>query len=123
MLVLRVQELYFFLSELNSPKNMSCNSNAILQIVAVGAQDKYLTQNSNITFWRMRHMRYTNLLLSRLSSSGLAVVTLWGEKVSPASTQWLLVTHVKITLPALANVVDDSTSCYNGFEVVATRMR
>ena len=45
MFVLRVQESIFFSwSELNSPKNMSCNSNAILQIVAVGAQDKYLTK-------------------------------------------------------------------------------
>ena len=123
MFVLRVQESIFFSwSELNSPKNMSCSSNAILQIVAVGAQDKYLTQNSNITFWRMRHMRYTNFALESAEQQWSSGGRSMGEKVSlRLNRNGDLVYHmyVKITLPALANVVDDSTSCYNGFEVVA----
>ena len=49
------------------------------------------------------------------------MVALWEKRSHSASTAMALVYHmyVKITLPALANVVDDSTSCYNGFEVVA----
>ena len=45
---------------------MSCSSvsaslgGALTQLIALGAADKYLTQNASITFWRFRYNKYTN---------------------------------------------------------------
>ena len=33
---------------------------ALTQLIALGAADKYLTQNASITFWRFRYNKYTN---------------------------------------------------------------
>ena len=36
---------------------------ALTQLIALGAADKYLSQNPSITFWRFRYNRYTNFAL------------------------------------------------------------
>ena len=99
-----------------------CNSNAILQIVATGAQDHYTTFNPNITFFRYRSLRHTNFALESVEQQWSSGGRSMGEKVSlRLNRNGDLVYHmyVKITLPALANVVDDPSSCYHGHEVVA----
>ena len=39
----------------------------LMQLVAYGAQDVYLTGNPQITFWKVTYRRYTNFSLSLLS--------------------------------------------------------
>ena len=36
---------------------------ALTQLIALGAADKYLSQNPSITFWRFRYSRYTNFAM------------------------------------------------------------
>ena len=50
---------------------------ALMQLVAYGAQDVYLTGNPQITFWKVTYRRHTNFaleLLSRLSTARLTLV-------------------------------------------------
>lgn len=48
---------------------MACSSigasqgGALTQLIALGAADKYLSQNPSITFWRFRYSRYTNFAM------------------------------------------------------------
>ena len=48
---------------------MSCSAigasqgGALTQLIALGAADKYLSQNPSITFWRFRYSRYTNFAM------------------------------------------------------------
>lgn len=39
---------------------------ALTQLIALGAADKYLSQNPSITFWRFRYNRYTNFALEAI---------------------------------------------------------
>jgi hypothetical protein len=42
---------------------MSSQGGALTQLIALGAADRYLTQNANITYWRHRYNRYTNFAM------------------------------------------------------------
>ena len=39
---------------------------ALTQLIALGAADKYLTQNPSITYWRFRYNRYTNFSMEAI---------------------------------------------------------
>ena len=39
----------------------------LMQLVAYGAQDVYLTGNPQITFWKVTYRRYTNFAMNPLS--------------------------------------------------------
>jgi hypothetical protein len=39
---------------------------ALTQLIALGAADKYLSQNPSITFWRFRYNRYTNFAMEAI---------------------------------------------------------
>lgn len=46
--------------------NSGCGNTAagaITQLVATGAMDAYLSKNAKFTYWKMRHMRYTNFAM------------------------------------------------------------
>ena len=98
---------------------MSC-SNALIQLVAIGAQDVALIQNPNITFWRFRFMRYTNFALESVEQQWSSGGRSLNEKVSlrlNRNGDLVYYMYVKINLPALANVVQ-ADGCYKGFEIV-----
>ena len=98
---------------------MSC-SNALIQIVAVGAQDAALINNPNITFWRFRFMRYTNFALEAVEQQWSSGGRSLNEKVSlrlNRNGDLVYYMYVKINLPGLVNIVQ-ADGCYKGFEIV-----
>jgi len=53
---------------------------ALMQLVAYGAQDVFLTGTPEITFWKVSYRRHTNFamgLLSRLSTDRLTLVAVF----------------------------------------------
>ena len=45
---------------------------ALTQLIALGAADKYLSQNPSITFFRFRYNRYTNFAMEAEPKATLA---------------------------------------------------
>ena len=41
----------------------------LMQLVAYGAQDVYLTGNPQITFWKVSYRRYTNFALESIEQT------------------------------------------------------
>jgi len=53
----------------------------LIQLVAYGAQDVYLTGNPQITFFKAVYKRYTNFALERFEQYGIGTVN-WGNKIT-----------------------------------------
>lgn len=54
------------MSNVASGINSGCGNTAagsITQLVAIGAMDAYLSKNAKFTYWKMRHLRYTNFAM------------------------------------------------------------
>ncbi len=83
----------------------------LLQLVAYGAQDAYLTGNPQITFWRGLYKRHTNFAMEpfRVNLTGQAN---WGVKHSailPRHADLVFNTYIQMTLPPSA----DSNTAYD----------
>src|SRR5512137_2443067 len=77
----------------------------LLQLVAYGAQDDYITGNPHITFWKVLYKRHTNFAVEamRVNFTGSPV---YGQRVVAvvnrnADLVWK--TYVEVTLPATDN--------------------
>ena len=75
----------------------------LLQLVAYGAQDAYITGNPHITFWKVLYKRHTNFAMEamRVNFTGAPA---WGQRVVAvvnrnADLVWK--TYVEVTLPTL----------------------
>ena len=73
----------------------------LLQLVAVGAQDAYLTGNPQITVWKILYKRHTNFAMEafRVNFNGQAS---WGSKQSVIINRHadlLYKTYIEIQLP------------------------
>ena len=98
------------------------NNGPLTQLVAIGQHETHIIDNPNITFWRFRHMRHTNFALESAEQQWSGGGHGLGDKVSlRINRQGDLIYHlyVRITLPGIANVVNES-GCYEGHEIVAT---
>lgn len=73
----------------------------LLQLVAYGAQDAYLTGNPHITFWKILYKRHTNFAMEafRVNFTGAPV---YGQRVVAVvnrNADLLWKTYVEVTLP------------------------
>ena len=74
----------------------------LLQLVAYGAQDAYISGNPQITFWKGLYKRHTNFAMEpfRINFTGQAA---WGTKhsaVIPRHADLLYSTYLEVVLPA-----------------------
>ena len=83
----------------------------LLQLVAYGAQDAYLSGNPQITFWKGLFKRHTNFAMEpfRINLAGEAA---WGVKHSaliPRHADLLYSTYLEVVLPPQAVMNNDQT--------------
>ena len=97
---------FFFSSVKNEPpRNTMAQSHggALTQLIALGAADKYLSQNPSITFFRFRYNRYTNFAMEAIEQPFNTMVT-FGQDCSLTFNRTgdlLYWTYVVITLPGI----------------------
>jgi hypothetical protein len=78
----------------------------LLQLVAYGAQDTYLTGNPHITFWKVLYKRHTNFAMEafRVNFTGAPI---YGQRlvaVVNRNADLIWKTYVEVTLPATGTV-------------------
>ena len=86
---------------------------ALTELIALGAADKYLSQNPAITFFRFRYNRYTNFAMEAIEQPFNTMVT-FGQDCSLTFNRTgdlLYWTYVVITLPGIYGC--DASSCGN----------
>ena len=78
----------------------------LMQLVAYGAQDVYLTGNPQITFWKVSYRRHTNFAMESILQNFTGEPT-WGSEVSLKLNRtgdlvyWM---YVLLDIPAIAAV-------------------
>jgi hypothetical protein len=75
----------------------------LMQLVAYGAQDIYLTGNPQITFFKIVYRRYTNFAIETIEQAFVGVPA-FGARVSariPRSGDLLSRTYVQITVSSV----------------------
>ena len=87
----------------------------LLQLVAYGAQDAYISGNPQITFWKGLYKRHTNFAMEpfRINFTGQAA---WGTKhsaVIPRHADLLYSTYLEVVMPAGAFNNDQGRLGYN----------
>ncbi len=95
---------------------------ALMQLVAYGAQDVYLTADPTVTFWKAVYRRHTNFAMESMSQT-LSGTPNFGNKVVcriSRNGDLLHRCYVKATLPALgvASVVHDTWVNRVGFALL-----
>jgi hypothetical protein len=83
----------------------------LLQLVAYGAQDAYITGNPHITFWKVLYKRHTNFALEAFRVNFTGAPT-YGQRVVAVvnrNADLIWKTYVEVTLP---NTSDGSTDTY-----------
>lgn len=80
----------------------------LLQLVAYGAQDAYLSGNPHITFWKILYKRHTNFAMEafRVNFTGAPA---WGQRVVAVvnrNADLIWKTYLEITLPVTAGVAN-----------------
>ena len=93
----------------------------VTQLVAKGAHDEWLTVGATITFWRFKHMKYTNFALETSCQQWNAGGNSVGQKSSVRVNRqgdlvyWM---YVVLRLPGLANINNNSNSANFGHVIV-----
>ena len=80
----------------------------LLQLVAYGAQDAYLSGNPHITFWKILYKRHTNFAMEafRVNFTGAPA---WGQRVVAVvnrNADLIWKTYLEITLPVTDGVTN-----------------
>jgi hypothetical protein len=76
---------------------------ALLQIVAYGAQDVYLTGNPNVTFWKVKYARHTNFAIESIEQTFNGQAD-FGRRVQctiSRSGDLVYRTYLQVTLPEI----------------------
>jgi hypothetical protein len=78
----------------------------LLQLVAYGAQDAYLSGNPHITFWKILYKRHTNFAMEafRVNFTGAPA---WGQRIVAVvnrNADLIWKAYLEVTLPTTANV-------------------
>ncbi len=78
---------------------------ALMQLVAYGAQDVYLTANPTITYWKAVYRRHTNFAIESMSQSLSGIVNFGNKAVCRISRNGDLMsrTYIQVTLPDLSD--------------------
>jgi hypothetical protein len=96
---LRFVEFFFFTILYNKTKM----GGGLMQLVAYGAQDIYLTGNPQITFWKVMYRRHTNFSMESIEQTFNGAAD-WGRKVTcTISRNGDLISRVylQVTLPSV----------------------
>ncbi len=82
---------------------------ALMQLVAYGAQDVYLTADPTVTFWKAVYRRHTNFPMESMSQTLSGTANFGSKVVCRISRNGDLLhrCYVKATLPAVTNAGDD----------------
>ena len=73
----------------------------LLQLVAYGAQDAYITGNPHITFWKVMYKRHTNFAMEAMRTNFTGTAQ-WGQRVVSVvnrNADLIYRTYLEITLP------------------------
>jgi len=82
----------------------------LMQLVAYGAQDVYLTGNPQITFWKVTYRRHTNFALESIEQTFNGQAD-FGRRVTCTISRngdLAFRTYLQVTLPEIGQVTDDS---------------
>ena len=95
---------------------------ALMQLVAYGAQDVYLTADPTITFWKAVYRRYTNFAMESMEQTFSGLANFGNKAVCRISRNGDLMSHtyVRVIMPALACYPTERVSWVNrvGFRLL-----
>jgi hypothetical protein len=95
----------------------------LMQLVAYGAQDVYLTGNPQITFWKVTYRRYTNFAIESIEQTFNGQAD-FGRRVTCVISRngdLAYRTYLQITLPEINQYMGNSTSLASGKQSVYAR--
>jgi hypothetical protein len=95
----------------------------LMQLVAYGAQDVYLTGNPQITFWKVTYRRYTNFAMESIEQTFNGQAD-FGRRVTCVISRngdLAYRTYLQITLPEINQYMGNSTSIAVGNQSVYAR--
>ena len=95
----------------------------LMQLVAYGAQDVYLTGNPQITFWKVTYRRYTNFAIESIEQTFNGQAD-FGRRVTCVISRngdLAYRTYLQITLPEINQYMGNSTSLALGQQSVYAR--
>jgi hypothetical protein len=95
----------------------------LMQLVAYGAQDVYLTGNPQITFWKVTYRRYTNFAIESIEQTFNGQAD-FGRRVTCVISRngdLAYRTYLQITLPEINQYMGNSTSIALGNQSVYAR--
>ena len=84
----------------------------LMQLVAYGAQDVYLTGNPQITFWKVTYRRYTNFAMESIEQTFNGQADFGRRVTCTVSRNGDLAyrTYLQVTLPEIGQSLANSTS-------------
>ena len=93
---------------------------ALMQLVAYGAQDVYLTAEPTITFWKAVYRRHTNFAMESMEQTFNGNPSFGGKVVCRVSRNGDLMgrSYVQVTLPTLVNSESDQYVNRVGFRLL-----
>ena len=95
----------------------------LMQLVAYGAQDVYLTGNPQITFWKVTYRRYTNFAIESIEQTFNGQADFGRRVTCTISRNGDLAyrTYLQITLPEINQYMGNTTSMAMGTQSVYAR--
>jgi Large eukaryotic DNA virus major capsid protein/Major capsid protein N-terminus len=95
----------------------------LMQLVAYGAQDVYLTGNPQITFWKVTYRRYTNFAIESIEQTFNGQADFGRRVTCTISRNGDLAyrTYLQVTLPEINQYMGNSTSIATGNQSVYAR--
>ena len=95
----------------------------LMQLVAYGAQDVYLTGNPQITFWKVTYRRYTNFAIESIEQTFNGQADFGRRVTCTISRNGDLAyrTYLQITIPEINQYMGNSTSLALGAQSVYAR--
>ena len=95
----------------------------LMQLVAYGAQDVYLTGNPQITFWKVTYRRYTNFAIESIEQTFNGQAD-FGRRVTciiSRNGDLAYRTYLQVTLPEINQMMGNSASLASGSASVYAR--
>ena len=95
----------------------------LMQLVAYGAQDVYLTGNPQITFWKVTYRRYTNFAIESIEQTFNGQAD-FGRRVTciiSRNGDLCYRTYLQVTLPEINQLMGNASSVTSGFNSVYAR--
>ena len=87
----------------------------LMQLVAYGAQDVYLTGNPQITFWKVTYRRYTNFAMESIEQTFNGQADFGRRVTCTISRNGDLAyrTYLQVTLPEINQAMGNQASVHN----------